>query len=161
MEETKGRIAIGAADKAHLEKAAKWAKFIAIVQFIFIGLGIIIALIVLLAGGIAGASLSEMSGVPGGAGDILPAGFFIVYGIFLIVALAVSFFITLLLYRFAAKTLQAIAAGDDGAMTAAFENLGKYFKIQGILLIISLAIIPLLIIIMSISLASAMPVGGF
>ncbi len=39
MEGSYGHIAIGEADKAHLRRAANWAKFIAIVQFIAIGFG--------------------------------------------------------------------------------------------------------------------------
>lgn len=138
MEETIGRIAIGEADRAHLKTAAKWSKFLAIVQFICIGLMLVIALMMMLAGGVMKASMAE---VPGW-GD-MPAGFFTGYGVVLILIMVLMFFITLYLYNFAVKTLKAIAEGNDAVMTEAFANLGKYFRIQGILLIIYFAFLAL------------------
>ncbi len=142
MEGTMGHIAIGEADRVHLKRSAKWAMFIAIVQFIFLGFGLIILILALLGATLAGASMAEMSGLP----YALPDGAVKVYMITLIIMLVVSFFITLYLYRFAAKTLQAIELGNDAAMTEAFNNLGKYFRLTGILLIISLALLVLVMV---------------
>jgi hypothetical protein len=138
MEETKGRIVIGEDDRTHLRRAGKWAQFIAIVQFIGIGIGFIGALITLLAGGVAGASMSQIPG--------MPAGFFIWYPIFIILMLVLQFFLALFLIRFASRTLRAIEQGNDAVMTEAFANLGKYFRLMGIILIVTIALVILLLV---------------
>lgn len=142
MEGTAGRIVIGEADRAHLARAAKWSKFLAIVQFIGIGLMFVFALIMLLAGGVTKASLAE---VPGWSE--MPSGFFTWYAIFIIVMLVISFFLALYLYCFATKTLSAIREGNDATMTEAFANLGQYFRIYGILTIVMLGLCVLAIVI--------------
>ncbi len=144
MEETTGRIAIGEADRTHLTTAAKWAKFIAIVQFVMMGIMLVCVFFILLGATVAGASFPEMSGMYGTPG--LPAGFWIWYSAFLLALIAVSIFLALYLYRFAVKTLRALHEGNDSEMTEAFANLGKYFRLSGILVIISLALIPLVMI---------------
>ncbi len=137
MEETKGRIVIGEDDRAHLKRAGKWAQFIAIVQFIFIGVGFFSALAMLATGG-------SMSTAMAHAG--MPAGFFTWYALFLIIMLVLAFFITIYLSRFASRTIRAVEQGNDAVMTEAFYNLGKYFRLQGIVLIVCFSIFVLSLI---------------
>ena len=168
MEENRGHIAIGEADRAHLTRAAKWAKFIAIVQFVGIGLGILGCILMLLAGIVAGASMPEIYGMSeysefsdvSGATAGLTAGFLIWYSIFFLVMIAVSVFLALYLYNFANKTLQAVTYGNDAMMTEAFANLGRYFRLSGIMLIITFALVILMIIGVIIA-ASVAALGAF
>ena len=141
MEETRGHIAIGEADKVHLRRAGKWASFIAIVQFIFIGLGLVAALFMLLGASLANASMAEMTEM-----REMPAGFMTWYAIFVILTMVVSFFLALYLFRFATKTLSAIDQDNAAAMTEAYANLGKYFRLSGIFMIIVFALIVLMIV---------------
>jgi hypothetical protein len=131
----------------HLKRAGVWARFIAIVQFIGIGFGLIGALIMLLAGGAMSPALSEIPG--------LPSGFFTWYALFIIVMLVVQLFLAIFLIRFASNTLRAIEQGNDAAMTEAFANLGKYFLLTGILIIVAIAFVVLMFIFMALF-ASAM-----
>jgi hypothetical protein len=147
MEEPKGRIVIGETDRQHLGRAARWAQFIAIVNFIFTGLGLLGALTLLALSGVVAAALAE-SGELMGAG--IASGFVIGYSLFLIVILLVSLFLALYLYRFSSRSLKAIGEGNDAAMTGALENLGKYFRLEGWLLIISLGLLVLMLILLPI-----------
>lgn len=141
MEEAKGRIVIGENDRNHLRRAGKWAQFIAIVNFICLGLGFVGALIMLLAGGAMSAAMSEVSK--------LPAGFMTGYSLFIILMLVLAFVLTLFLYRFASKTLSAIEQGNDAVMSEAFANLGKYFRLQGIILIVGFVLVILMLVLVS------------
>jgi hypothetical protein len=147
MEETQVQIAIGEAGKAHLAKAAKWAKFIAVIQFIYIGIVLAGLIIMMLGAAVAGASFPEMTGMSGMYGNPgLPRVFWIVYAVVMIPFLLLIFFFTLYLYRFATNTLQAVREGNDEVMTGAFANLGKFFCIQGIVIIVALAFVALAIV---------------
>jgi uncharacterized membrane protein len=156
MEETRGRIVIGEADRTHLTMAAKWAKFIAIVQFVLYGIALLFMLVGLLGVVAAGASFSEM----GGAFNGMPTGFMIGYFVFLIAAMAVSIFLAIYLYRFATKTLRAVHEGNDAVMTEAFADLGKYFRLTGIMFIAWIAVMVLIIILM-VAFAGSIAAAGF
>jgi hypothetical protein len=147
MEETTGRIVIGEADRQHLGRAARWARFIAIVSFIFIGIGALCAVAMLSVSGMAAGALS-------GVGDLpfqgMASGLIIGYSLFFIVVLVVALFLTIYLYRFATRTLRAIGQGNDAVMTEALENLGKYFRLSGWLLIIYLGLLALMLILLPI-----------
>lgn len=162
MEDIKDPVAPVAheiANATYLEKAAKWAKFIAIVNFIGIGLGLIGMLFMLLGMIIAGASFSEISGIYGMAGiPGISTGIVIGYLVFLVVILAVAIFLALYLLRFATKTLAAIQEGNEVAMTEALANLARYFQLSGILIIISLAF-AVMIVLFAVIFAASMAAG--
>lgn len=139
MEETTGRIAIGETDRAHLTMAARWARFLAIVQFIALGLTIVAMIFMFLGMIVAGASFSEMAGMSGMPG--VPAGFMIGYFAFIFLALIVSVFLTIYLYAFATKTIRAVREGNDAEMTEAFSDLGKFFRFWGIITIVSIVLV--------------------
>lgn len=144
MEETTGRITIGEADKTHLTTAAKWAKFVAIVQFVGIGLGLLSMFFMLLGTIVADASFAEMtrlSGMPG-----MPPAFWISYSIFMLMMMAAAIFLSLYLLYFATNTLRAVKRDDTAAMTGALANLGRYFRLTGILFILTLVLAPLMAI---------------
>lgn len=107
-----------------LATAARWAKFIAIVGFVFMGL---IFLFVLLFGSFYGTLL------PGEMGLSLVPMLFLMG-----ISLAISAIPLVFMYRFALQTQEGLRNEDQFAMTSAFANLKSYYKFIGILLIIVL-----------------------
>lgn len=122
---------------AYLGEAAKWAKFLAIMGFIFCGLMIIIALF---AGSIIGAAVSAAGS---GMSSMLGTGFFTT--IYLIIG-AIYFFPCLYLFRFASQMQDAIRNHEQNRLQDSFKNLKSCFKFMGILIIIMLCFYVLVII---------------
>jgi len=123
--------------KLYLLETAKWAKFLAIINFIFCGLIVIFA--------VACFSLSSTL-----SADIpipLPGMFFTAYGIVLLIAACISAIPSYFLYRFGARAQKAIVSDDTVTMTEAFEWHKKYYKFTGIVTIVGLCIFALCIII--------------
>ncbi|MBK8612354.1 MAG: hypothetical protein IPN85_02525 [Flavobacteriales bacterium] len=125
-------------DADSLRKTAKWARFLAIVGFVMIGL-------MVLAGFSMGAFLgrmasmqSEMLGTPmpfdvGAIGTMYTV-------IFLLVG-ALYFVPTLLLFQFATRTLRSLAGSFDPiTFTSGLESHRRLYKFMGILMIIVLSI---------------------
>lgn len=153
MEETTDRIAIGEVGIAHLKTAAQWARFLAIFQFVLLGIGIICMIFALLAMIVAGASFSEMAGA-----SELPSGFFVWYFAFILVMIVPYIFIAYRLLNFGTGTLQAIRARDEAVMTDAFADLGKYFRLTGIVMIATIVLSVLMGIVLGV-MAAAMQAG--
>lgn len=141
-------LGIDPAAKAHLSEAARWARFLAIVGFVLIG---IIVLVGLFAGSILGTMSSGLSQSEfrGSAGLI--GGFFTV--IYILIA-AVYFFPCLFLFHFANKMKIALASSDQETLNSSFQNLKKLFRFLGILMIISLALIGIQVLIGLLAVAS-------
>jgi len=111
----------------NFDTARKWAMFIAITGFIFLGLIITIGII-------AGTFLSAFSG--GRMASGLPEYFALI--IFFILAVA-YFFPMLYLFRFSKNTAQAVKSIDKNEFSKAIRNLKSYFVYIGILIIIVLS----------------------
>lgn len=127
--------------KSFILETAKWAKFLAIVGFVFIGLMVLGAFFML----IAGASLPGMGGAGAGVGVM-----------YLLMAL-LYFFPTYYLFIFANKIKVGLTQSSQNDVDAGFENLKSTFKFMGILMIIVLGIYALFIVIALIAaLSSAM-----
>jgi len=124
--------------KSFLLETAKWAKFLAIVGFVMIGIMVIAAFSM---GALFSSmsSMSEFGELPAGLGG----GFFTV--IYLIMAL-LYFFPTLYLYRFATKTKSALESSSSDQLSGGIENLKSTFKFMGILMIILLGFYALIIV---------------
>lgn len=118
--------------KAFLYEATKWARFIAIVGFVFIGLIVLIALVMALA-------LSAMP-LPG----LGVSGGFI--ALFYMILAAVYFFPVLYLFRFGTKTQDALERMDSIELENGIKNLKANFKFVGIMLIVSIVLYILIII---------------
>jgi amino acid transporter len=114
---------------AYLGEAAKWAKFLAIMGFIFCGLMIIIALF---AGSIMGAA---MSAAGGGMSSMFGSG--LLTAVYIIFA-AVYFFPCLFLFRFASQMQEAVRNHEQNKLQGSFKNLKSCFRFLGILTIIVL-----------------------
>jgi uncharacterized membrane protein len=132
-------LGIEPATKAHLSEAARWAKFLAIVGFVLIGLLVVVAIFF-------GSVFSFVSSRSGGS-DFQRAGYEGIVGGFVmfmyIIVAAIYFFPCLFLFRFSVKMKTALAANDQETLNTSFQNLKKMFRFVGILTIIGLALFAL------------------
>ncbi|WP_367392222.1 hypothetical protein [Lewinella sp. LCG006] len=116
--------------RGFLSESARWGKFIAIIGFVFIGLGVLAMLFgggAMIAGGMAG-----MGGV-----------MILVY----VVILGISLIPIYYLYNFSTKMQVALRDDDQMYLRDAFENHKSMFKFYGIFLAIMLGIYALVFII--------------
>ena len=131
-------LSIDPTTKSHLSEAAKWARFLAIMGFIFLGLMVVGGVI---AGVVMATSLSQFEGetgsgyVAGGMMGGFGAGMAVIY----IILAVLYFFPCLFLLRFATKIKQALASNEQTDLNLGFQNLRAMFRYLGILTIIILA----------------------
>lgn len=132
LDDNMGGMQLSNAAKDHLRTASTWSKVIAIFSFICLGLGILGTLGMFAMGGILAAQM-------GGAFFLVP--------LFTLAILGVAFYVTLCLYRFSDKAKMAVATDNSDYLNASIEQLGKYFKINGILLIAAIALYLIILIV--------------
>lgn len=122
---------------AYLGEAAKWAKFLAIMGFIFCALMVIAALF-------AGSMMSTMmSSAGGGLGSVFGGGFITV--LYLLGA-ALYFFPCLYLFRFALQMQEALRNREQNKLQGSFRSLKSCFRFVGILTIVIIAFYVLMLI---------------
>src|SRR5574343_132081 len=131
---TSAELSLNSKINNFLLETAKWAKFLAIVGFVFIGLMVLAALVMIGAG-------ASASRIPGFAGGTMLAG--VTY----IVMAVLYYFPTQYLYNFAVKMKLAIQNSQQNNLEDGFENLKSLFKFTGILMIVVLSIYALLFLI--------------
>jgi hypothetical protein len=131
-------IKIGAEGKALLASGAKWAKFIAIVTIVCIGIGLIAIVGWILAIAVAGFSMYDMSPGMGAMSGIYGAMMMPIM-IFCVVIYVAYLYAAIYLYRFAVKAEAAVLSNNESVMAESLFNLKRHFKISGIILITSLA----------------------
>ncbi len=122
----------------YLKTGAGWAKFIAIVGFVFTGL-------IVLGGLISGVFFAFMGNQMGMSGFPFPP--FIFGFIYLIIAI-IYFFPTFYLFKFATKAQDAIRMLDSNNIEASLLNLKSFFKFSGIMIIVVFALYFIGIIVM-------------
>ena len=137
-----------------MRETAKWARFLSIVGFIFIGLYVLLALMMFAMGGAMDAASENMDGM-GGMGMMGAVGGAAMGVIYLICAL-IYFFPILYLYRFASNTLSALDSNNTDQLTNGLENLKSHYKFMGILMCIALIFIALGMLLMFVGLAAMM-----
>jgi len=135
------RIEVEQDTLAQLNTARKWAMFLAIMGFIFLGLAVIIGLL-------AGTFLTAFSTGQKGLG--IPESMMFIPVILLG---AVYFFPVLFLFRFSKHTSHAINTLDKLEFYKAVRNLKACFAYMGILLIIILSLYIVVLIVAGSSLA--------
>lgn len=127
--------------KTHLAETARWARFLAILGMIVLGLGLVVSLM--------GATIfTSFFGFPTGIDDESNAALGAVrIGMVIgtLIVSAVVFFPLLFLLRFANAMRRALAANDQGRLNEAFQNLKVYFRYLGILVIIFLVLYGIII----------------
>jgi hypothetical protein len=126
---------------SHLDTTRKWAMFLAIIGFIFLGLIIIIGLI-------AGTFLTAFNSGEKGLG--IPESLMFVPVLLLAV---VYFFPVLFLFRFSKHTSHAIRNFDKLELHKALKNLKYYFAYIGVMIIIVFSIYIVVLIVAGSSMA--------
>jgi hypothetical protein len=121
---------------SHLRETAKWAKFLSIVGFVFIG--ILLVFVVIMGSVSYSYSLSPL------AAAIPSGGFMQIVLLFAMVAL--YFFPCLFMFQFANKMLRALRNNDQYTLVASFRQLKLCYKYVGILTLIILSIYVLIIV---------------
>ena len=104
----------------YLKDSAKWARFLAIIGFVFVGLMVIASFTM-------GAAMSSF-----GARGLGGAGGGLVTIIYLIFA-AIYFFPLLYLYRFGSNMRNALNTNDNLLLAESLSNLRKHYNFLGIL----------------------------
>ena len=134
--------------KSYLLETAKWQKVVGILMAISTALLAVLGIVFICFGGMLGDSaFGAMAGAGGAAGAI--AGI-----IYLLCALLYLFF-TLYLLR-SAKNLKAWGQSDDEeALSNGLKNTKSYFKLNGILAIISFVLVGIAIIVAAIAAIAA------
>jgi len=121
--------------KEFLKETAKWAKFLAILGFVGIGLMVLGSLVMLF----APSSLMSNGDFPFGGK---------IFMMLLYLAFAVLYYFPIsYLYQFSENTKKAIENNDNNAIRDAFEFLKSHYKFMGILTIILLSFYAIIIFI--------------
>ena len=123
---------------SYLGETAKWAKFLAIVGFIFCGL---IVLGGLFAASFMTAAMSKLGGGEGSQISTVALSF-----IYILVAL-LYFFPCLYLFNFASKMQVALRNNDQQQLIQSFKNLKSCYKFVGILMIVILSLYALVLLV--------------
>jgi hypothetical protein len=127
-------LSIDPVTKDNLSETAKWARFMAIVGFVFLGIMVLSGLMVSL-------TMSRFETLNGNGGLMGAAGSSVAV-IYLIFA-AIAFFPLLFTFRFASHMQGALNSNDQARLNASFQNLKVCFRYLGIITIISLALFAL------------------
>jgi hypothetical protein len=135
-------LTIDPVTKAHLYETAKWARFLAIIGFVFLGLMVI--------AGISMAFLfSSMPNMDADMDSPSPMASVFTGGMifFYILMAAIMFFPLLYLYRFAERVKFSIEGNDQETLNSSFHQLKMCFRYVGIFTIVMLGFYALVFII--------------
>ncbi len=121
-------------NKNDLKATAKWARFLAIVGFVMIGL---VLLSVFAMSSIMAIYLQESTGGMIGTSAII---------VFYVVILAIFIFPLLFQFRFANQALVAVDTGNQASLTSALSNLKSMFKFWGIYTLVILGFYALMLV---------------
>lgn len=133
------RITANAA--SHLHSTARWAKFLAILGFVS-ALFIVVAALFMMTMGTLIPFLPK-GDLPSPA---MPMGIMFIAALLYLSISVLVIVLSLQLYLFGHKTIQALKNNDDLTMEFAFKNLKRYYKISGIF---SIAILSVYLIIIA------------
>jgi len=133
MENSNEKILLDVKDvQSYLYETAKWAKFIAIVGYVFLGLLAILMLFYLFMG-VATIYYGQYGGI--------------IFIIWYALVFALYFFPITYLYRFATKMEKGLRTRNEQFVIDSFSNLKSHYKFVGILLAITLVLYLLIIIV--------------
>jgi len=122
----------------YIRETAKWAKFLSILGFLFIGLIVVLGVLM-------GVFLPILNDNPDVSTLGASFGGGAIMSIYILIAV-VYFFPILYLYRFAKKIITAVDENDESYLESGFMNLKSMFKFMGILSIIMIAVYVLIIV---------------
>lgn len=127
-------LSIDPVTKANLSETAKWARFLAIVGFVFLGILVLGAIFFISTLGGMGMA-EDQTGLFGAA----TAGAALMY----IIGAAVAFFPLLYTFRFASQMRDALNSNDQALLNASFQSLKVCYRFLGIVTIIWLVLFAL------------------
>lgn len=120
--------------ESYILESAKWGKFLAIVGYVFMGLMVLFAFVILF-------GMSELSKA---TGTKFPS---MLLGLFYLLFTGINFIPITYLYRFSTEAKQAVESNDEEQYTSAFGNLKSLLKFTGIFTIVVLSLYALMIVI--------------
>ena len=125
--------------KSHLSEAARWAKFLAICGFIFLGLMVVYAIVMsfVFANITSTMTRNESTYKTNNLRSAMGIGVIIFY----VICAVIAFFPYYFLLRFANKMKAALISNDQEALNSSFLNLKILYRYMGIVMIISLVLI--------------------
>lgn len=125
--------------RSHLTEAAKWARFLAICGFVFIGLIVIYGIVVsfVIVNMASTMSQFDTTANENSLENLMGIGMIIIY----IICAVIAFFPYYFLLRFANKMKAALISNDQDSLNGSFQNLKILYRYMGILMIISLVLI--------------------
>lgn len=124
-------ITIGIVEQ--LKKTRPWVLLISIMGFIFTALMAIVTLMIFFGGG--SAMLSGAAGIPAGSGAMVMG-----MGVMYLIMTILYFVISLYLYKYAGGIKRFVATGTAQDMEVALKQQASFWKIVGILTLITLVI---------------------
>lgn len=136
--------------QSYLRTSAKWERFLAWVNIILLGLGILGCLF----GGTIFTSLMYSNRAYGGDFAAASSGMFTFIMIFYAIVLAVVLIPNYYRLMFANKCIKAIDNNDEALLTEALKNLKTYSTFWGILTIILIAIYGIFFLLMLVGLSA-------
>jgi hypothetical protein len=123
--------------KEFLMESAKWARFLAIVSFVGLGIIVLVGVLFLF-------SIIPMTSSNSEAAQFMPP----IVGVLYLLMAVLYFFPTMYLYRFATSIQKALSESESNSLELGFENLKSLFRFIGILTIIVLSFYVLTILLM-------------
>ncbi len=147
-------------DADQIHTTAKWARLVAILGFVFLGVLLIVGV---LAGWLFYRMMALQAAASGQAPLIDPALFGLLYGLIFLVAVVIYFFPTLFLYQYAQRTLRALQTGFDPAQFS--KGVGaqrSFFAYMGVLMIILVGLYTIggIILCIAVSMVPSLPTLG-
>ncbi|MCL7753134.1 DUF5362 family protein [Polaribacter sp. Z022] len=130
------QLTLTKASKNFLRETARWAKFLAIIGFILIGLMLVFAMF---ATTIFDMAAKMQPGVP----EYLGLTMTIVY----LVLAIIYFFPVYYLLQFSVKMKKALTSKNDETLAKAFEMIKSHYKFLGVFTIITISLYVLLFIV--------------
>ena len=122
--------------KAHMNETAKWTRFLAIAGFVFLGIALLASIF-----GITLMTSSNTMRVPESSeGETVQTAYRIGTVIGMVLMLLVAFFPLYFLLQFSNQLRAALRSNDQHELTLSFQNLKRYFRYLGIMMIILLGI---------------------
>jgi amino acid transporter len=140
--------------KVELRDAAKWARILAIIGFIAVGILVLFAFLF----SVIFRSMTEFQGGDSGMGiPDMGNTFSGLFTFFYLVLAAIYFFPVYFLYQFSDKTLAALRSDDEISFEKAMRQLRRHYQLLGI---ITLIIVGFYVLVFGASILFGVAAGG-
>ncbi|GMO32010.1 MAG: hypothetical protein Ta2F_07830 [Termitinemataceae bacterium] len=148
----------------YLKDASPWMRFIAIMGFIGCGLMIVLGLAAVISGSEVESGVKEISGIAGEISDGSNSNLFLSFievfsglaGLIYLASAVLYFFPALFTWKTGIKIRNFTQSNSPAELENAFRNNKSFWKFNGILLIVCIALIPVTLIVLVIVAASGL-----